>query len=215
MDIAALPTKGERTRAHIVATAAQLFWRRNFHGVSVDQVADAAEVNKATVYRYFADKRDLALAVVKFNGMVTLEVFFASTFEKYTAPQDRLAEIYRLTYQAHADIHAETGDVFGCPMVGLALELGQDMPEIREESQRVFEQVEAYLTAIARDAIAARGASGEAEVIGRTLMQIQHGGFASARVAADPTRVLDAGRAALALIGFPDTPILNEEGSNS
>ncbi|MDJ0641605.1 MAG: TetR/AcrR family transcriptional regulator [Erythrobacter sp.] len=213
MDIEALPTKGERTRAHIVATAAQLFWRRNFHGVSVDQVADAAEVNKATVYRYFADKRDLALAVVKFNGAITLEVFFAATFDKYSAPQDRLAEIYRLAYQAHAAIHADTGDVFGCPMVGLALELGQDMPEIREEADRVFTQVEAYLATIARDALASRGASGDAETLGRTLMQLQHGAFASSRLSADPSRMLDAGKAALALIGFPDTPILEKEDS--
>lgn len=212
MNIAALPTKGERTRAHIVATAAQLFWRRNFHGVSVDQVADAAEVNKATVYRYFADKRDLALAVVKFNGAVTLEVFFAATFDKYSAPQDRLAEIYRLAYQAHAAVHHDTGDVYGCPMVGIALELGQDMPEIRQEADRVFKEVEGYLTMIARDALAARGVDGNAAALGRTLMQLQHGAFASSRLAADPGRMLDAGRAALALIGYPGTRILAEEG---
>ncbi|WP_298471324.1 TetR/AcrR family transcriptional regulator [uncultured Erythrobacter sp.] len=211
MDIAALPTKGERTRAHIVATAAQLFWRRNFHGVSVDQVAEAAEVNKATVYRYFADKRDLALAVVKFNGVVTLEVFFAATFDKYSAPQDRLAEIYRLAYAAHAAVHADTGDVFGCPMVGLALELGQDMPEIREEAERVFTQVEEFLIRIARDALAARGVDGDPQALGRTLMQLQHGAFASSRLSSNPTRMLDAGHAALTLIGFPDTPILEEE----
>lgn len=215
MNVAALPTKGERTRAHIVATAAQLFWRRNFHGVSVDQVADAASVNKATVYRYFADKRDLALAVVKFNGAVTLEVFFAATFDKFTEPQERLAEIYRLAYEAHAAIHADTGDVFGCPMVGLALELGQDMPEIRAEADRVFTQVEAYLAAIARDALIARGLSGDPEVLGRTLMQLQHGAFASSRLSADPTRVLDAGHAALALIGYPDTAILDKEHTRS
>ncbi|MEM8726110.1 MAG: helix-turn-helix domain-containing protein, partial [Pseudomonadota bacterium] len=57
MKLAPILTKGERTRAHIVSVASGLFWRRNFHGVSVDQIADAAEVNKATVYRYFADKR--------------------------------------------------------------------------------------------------------------------------------------------------------------
>ncbi|MEL6530010.1 MAG: TetR/AcrR family transcriptional regulator [Pseudomonadota bacterium] len=215
MDIAALPTKGERTRARIVATAAQLFWRRNFHGVSVDQVADAAEVNKATVYRYFADKRDLALAVVKFNGVVTLEVFFAATFDKYTAPEDRLAEIYRLAYHAHASVHSETGDVFGCPMVGLALELGQDMPEIREEAERVFREVEVYLTRIARDALSKRGEQGDAAALGRTLMQLQHGAFASSRLSADPTRMLDAGRAALALIGYPDTPILELESDQT
>lgn len=87
------PTRSERTRAHIVETAAQLFWRLNYHSVSIDQVADAAEVNKATVYRYFADKADLALSVVKFNGIMTIEVFFAGVFAERSEPQARLAGI--------------------------------------------------------------------------------------------------------------------------
>jgi len=213
MNIAVLPTKGERTCARIVATAAQLFWHRNFHGVSVDQVAEAAEVNKATVYRYFADKRDLALTVAKFNGMLTLEMFFGPIFDKFSAPQDRLAEIHRLAYQAHVAMHAKTGDVFGCSIVGHALELGQDMPEVREEAHRVFTNVEAYLTRIARDALAMRGVDGDAAALGRTLMQLQHGAFASSRLSADPARMLHAGRAALALIGYPDTSILEGERS--
>ena len=57
MNQEALPTRGERTRAHIIACAASLFWARSFHGVSVDRVAEAAEVNKATVYRYFGQVR--------------------------------------------------------------------------------------------------------------------------------------------------------------
>lgn len=211
MDIAALPTKGERTRAHIVASAANLFWRHNFHGVSVDKVAEAAGVNKATVYRYFADKRDLALAVVKYDGAVTLEVFFASTFDEFHAPQDRLAAIYRRSYCAHSNTHSENGDVFGCPIVGLALELGQEMPEIRAAAQEVFDEVERYLTVIASDANTAGGVSNDPAVLGRALMQLLHGAFASARVSIDPGRVLDAGRTSLSLIGFPDTAILLPE----
>ena len=208
MDIAALPTKGERTRAHIVATAASLFWKRNFHGVSVDLVADTAGVNKATVYRYFADKRDLALAVVRYNGAVTLEVLFTSTFEQFSEPQDRLAAIYRHAYSIHLDMHEESGDVYGCPIVGLALELGQEMPEIRREAQATYDQVEAHLVQIAKDAMARRAIKGDPHALGRTLMQLLHGALASARVATDPDRMLDAGRASLALIGFPNTSIL-------
>ena len=208
MDIAALPTKGERTRAHIVAVAAALFWQRNFHGVSVDMVADAAKVNKATIYRYFSDKGDLALAVVRYNGAITIETIFASNFDVYAAPQDRLAAIYRFAYGAHVATHDETGDVYGCPIVGLAQELGQDMPEIRKEAQQIFDQVEDYLTIIARDAIAARALDQDAAILGRTLTQLLHGAFASARVAAAPSRMLDAGNASLALIGYPDTEIL-------
>ncbi|MBV7258877.1 TetR/AcrR family transcriptional regulator [Erythrobacter crassostreae] len=211
MDFAALPTKGERTRAHIVATAANLFWRRSFHGVSVDLVADAAQVNKATIYRYFADKGDLALAVVRFNGAVTIETVFASSFDIYSSPQDRLAAIFRFVYGAHETMLEESGDIYGCPIVGLALELGQDMPEIRKEAQHIFDQVENYLTIIARDAVDNNGLNQSPEMLGRTLTQLLHGAFASARLAGAPSRILDAGNASLALLGFADTQIIQQE----
>ena len=207
-------TRGERTRASIVACAASLFWARSFHGVSVDLVAGAANVNKATVYRYFKDKRDLALAVVRHNGTVTREVVFAASFAEFSKPQDRLAAIFRQAYCTHRQMHADKGDVFGCPIVGLSLELGQEMPEVREEASRMFDEVERYFTTIAEQAAKLTGSQVDPAITGRTLTQLMHGANASSRLAADAGRVLDAGRAALALIGFPDTPILLEEQSS-
>ena len=204
-------TKGERTRSQIIETAAGLFWRRSFHGVSVDQVANAAKVNKATVYRYFADKSDLALAVTRFQGTASLELIFKGSFAEHSAPQDRLAAIYSKAYCAHRQMHENDNDVFGCPIIGLALELGQELPALRIEAQRIFERIETMMTDIAHDACEARGVTGDAAVLGRTLTQLLHGAFASARLSTDPQRVLDAGRASLTLIGFPDTSILPKE----
>lgn len=207
-------TKGERTRAHIIATAASLFWRRNFHGVSVDLVAEQAKVNKATIYRYFADKNDIALAVARFNGQLSLDVVFGGSFAEFSEPDERLAAIYRQVYCAQAQTLGDDGDVYGCPVVGLALELGQELPTLRNEANRVFQQVEAMLTQIARDAYELKGVSADPASLGRTLTQLLHGAFASARLASDPELVLDAGHASLALIGFPDTPILETELSS-
>jgi TetR/AcrR family transcriptional regulator, transcriptional repressor for nem operon len=204
-------TKGERTRAHIVSTAASLFWRRNFHGVSVDQVAEAAKVNKATIYRYFADKNDIALAVARLNGEMSLDMVFAGSFADFCTPDTRLAAIYRQVHCAQAQTLSDDGDVYGCPVVGLALELGQELPQLRKEANKVFAQVEVMLTQIVRDAYEVNGVSADAAPLGRTLTQLLHGAFASARLAADPNLVLDAGRASLTLIGFPDTPIHETE----
>ncbi len=208
MNVLAFATRGERTRAHIITIAAGLFWRRSFHGVAVDEVATAAEVNKATIYRYFADKRDLALAVVRQHGSMTLETIFALNYDDAHDPDARLAAIFRHIYYVHVDTHKEEADVYGCPIVGLALELGQDMPEIREEAQKIFDRIEEYFSAIAAQSIAAGKVSGDAATLARTLTQLLHGAFASARVSADPSRVLDAGHACLTLIGYPDTPII-------
>ena len=204
------PTRGERTRAHIIDCAAALFWQRSFHGVSVDQVADTADVNKATVYRYFADKRDLASSVIRHNGAITLETVFIASFAEFAKPQDRLAAIYRVNYCTHRQMHDASGDVFGCPLVGLTLELGQEMPEVREEAARIFEEVERYLTIIAKDAAEQTASQVDAQAVGRTLVQLLHGANASSRLTSDPNLILEAGYASLALIGYPDTSILPE-----
>lgn len=52
------------TRDAIFQAAARLFSARGFDGVSVDDIADAAGVNKAMIYYHFADKLALFRTVV-------------------------------------------------------------------------------------------------------------------------------------------------------
>jgi AcrR family transcriptional regulator len=211
MNIQTFPTKGERTRAHIIASAASLFWRKSFNGVSVDDIAAEAQVNKATIYRYFADKADLALAVIRHQGVLSMEHVFEASMAANTGPERRLAAIYAKAYHVHAQTKSETGDLLGCPVIGLALELSFEMPHIREEAHRIFSQVEAYLVEIAEQASAQGRYAGSPDELGATLMQLMHGAFASARIASDPTRILDAGHASLALLGYPETRIIQQE----
>ncbi|MET7679235.1 TetR family transcriptional regulator [Streptomyces sp. NPDC005423] len=53
--------KKERTRSLIAEEALRLFLDRGFDEVSVVEVAAAAEVSKATLFRYFPTKEDLIL----------------------------------------------------------------------------------------------------------------------------------------------------------
>jgi AcrR family transcriptional regulator len=53
--------KRERTRNLIAQEALRLFLDRGFDEVSVNEVAAAAEVSKATLFRYFPTKEDLVL----------------------------------------------------------------------------------------------------------------------------------------------------------
>jgi AcrR family transcriptional regulator len=52
-------------RTRIVHAARQLFIRSGFKSVSMQQIADAAGVNKATLYHHFADKEDLFVEVLR------------------------------------------------------------------------------------------------------------------------------------------------------
>jgi AcrR family transcriptional regulator len=63
------PARGQQ----ILDAAAQLFARRHYHEVRMDDIATQAGVAKGTLYRYFADKEDLYLALTLHGTQRLLE----------------------------------------------------------------------------------------------------------------------------------------------
>ncbi len=57
-------TKGERTRAEIVAAAYRLFLQHGYHGTSMRQIARQAGVALGGIYNHFASKEDIFIAVL-------------------------------------------------------------------------------------------------------------------------------------------------------
>src|SRR6202047_2818942 len=49
-------------RAHILSTAIQLFSQHGLDSGNVDQIADAADIGKGTIYNYFSTKEGIAVA---------------------------------------------------------------------------------------------------------------------------------------------------------
>jgi TetR/AcrR family transcriptional regulator len=58
-------------RQHIAEAAAELFAERGFDGTSMQMIADAAAVNKAMLYYYYASKRGLYSAIIQ-GGLETM-----------------------------------------------------------------------------------------------------------------------------------------------
>jgi len=65
MSIETRGIKKGRKFAQVLEGARAVFLRDGFEGASVDEIARAAGVSKATLYSYFADKRVLFMEVVK------------------------------------------------------------------------------------------------------------------------------------------------------
>jgi len=49
-------------RTQILSTAINLFSRRGFDAVTIDEIAESADVGKGTIYNYFATKEDIVVA---------------------------------------------------------------------------------------------------------------------------------------------------------
>lgn len=57
-------TRPKPTVSNILAAAAELFVARNYADVTVDQIAEAANVTKGAVYHHFSSKQDVYVAML-------------------------------------------------------------------------------------------------------------------------------------------------------
>ena len=60
-----MPRSAEATRARILETAYDLFYRQGFARVGVDRIAAAAGITKRTLYAHFPSKDALLAAVLE------------------------------------------------------------------------------------------------------------------------------------------------------
>jgi AcrR family transcriptional regulator len=67
--------KKAAVRSQILDTAIQLFTQHGIDAVTVDQIADAADIGKGTVYNYFTTKEDIVVAfMVQLEAKVQADV---------------------------------------------------------------------------------------------------------------------------------------------
>ncbi len=86
--------KQARTRAELIATAAEVFARRGYNGASVEEIAEQAGYSHGAVYSNFDGKADLFLAV--------FEDYMAERARELAATQVGLADDAPLEVRARA-----------------------------------------------------------------------------------------------------------------
>jgi AcrR family transcriptional regulator len=119
-DVPAVPA-----RERILGAAYELFSRRGIRAVGTDEVIERAGVARATLYRHFATKNDLVLAVLDRRE----ELWTHGLIEKESAslgstPEAQLLAIFDVmhTWFQNRDGYE------GCSFINVLLELGPDHP---------------------------------------------------------------------------------------
>jgi TetR/AcrR family transcriptional repressor of nem operon len=190
-------------RERLIEEASRLFHERSYEGVGVQELCEAAEINKGSFYHFFKSKDELAAAVIDAYWLAIREELLAPTLADDVAP---LARIERFFEQLTRDQRAgrrELGITPGCPLANLAGELCNHEPKLRKKLARVFDGMRDALEATLRDAIAAgelpRGSDPARGA--EALVALAEGACLLSAAHDDPALVGRVGRMALGLIG--------------
>ena len=88
------PAGYDGQREMILSNAAQLFAQRGYAGTSMNEVAAACGVSKATLYHYVRDKHDLAVRIAE-EHVQRLEAVVQEVMREHSTPEARLAALIR------------------------------------------------------------------------------------------------------------------------
>ncbi len=103
-------------RHQVLAVALDLFARDGFHHVSMDDIAERAEVSKPVLYRHFPSKLDLYLAVVDHRGEALVaavdEALAGVGARPLAAGQAVVEAVAEALVRAYVRFVADSGDSF-------------------------------------------------------------------------------------------------------
>jgi TetR/AcrR family transcriptional regulator len=131
----------DEQRGRILARAAALFAERGYSATTMNEVAAACEISKATLYHYVADKHAL-LAQIALAHVQRLQALTDEVEAERLAPEARLRRLIERFVQAYADQQHEHRV------------LTEDMKFLRDDDRALVEQgqrrvVQAFAEAVA------------------------------------------------------------------
>jgi AcrR family transcriptional regulator len=112
-------------RERILTAAYEQFSRRGIRAVGTEEVIERAGVAKATLYRHFATKNDLVLAVLqRREELWTHGLIEEQSRRRGETPEEQLLAIFDVMH----DWFQQRDGYEGCSFINVLLELGADHP---------------------------------------------------------------------------------------
>lgn len=112
-------------RERVLSAAYELFSRRGIRAVGTDEVIARAGVARATLYRHFATKNDLVLAVLERREQLwTHDLIEEQSRRRGATPEEQLLAIFDVMH----DWFQLRDRYEGCSFINVLLELGADHP---------------------------------------------------------------------------------------
>ncbi len=154
------------TREEILEVAAQIFRQKGFHAASMQEIADAVNLRKASLYHHVSSKQEILLDLLDMAMDYLIERTQA-IFEQETPPQARLSEAIHRYLQALTD-YPDLANV-------LLLEYRSLQPELQERHQPRRDQFERLWRVLIQEGIdMGQFNSTDASVAAKALLGSMH-----------------------------------------
>jgi AcrR family transcriptional regulator len=158
-------TKGEKSKEHLIRSAARLFIKKGYNATGVNDILSSAELSKGSFYFYFASKKELAIAVAEyFNKNEMKELAEAAENRTWTPFVEKLM----------GDIieRAKRKKIFGCPFAVLGMEIAFLEPDIADQYYRPLKNIQdVFEDVLRRTGLSAQ----EAEPVAECALAIYEG----------------------------------------
>jgi TetR/AcrR family transcriptional regulator, transcriptional repressor for nem operon len=184
-------------RERIIQTAFNLFSTEGFHAIGTNQICAEAKVNKSTLYHLFPSKVDMVLAALEVYASDITKTFTRIAKSKLPAEQ-KLAQIFDAPFQASQSFKAQCGNVKGCFIGNIALELSGQEERVRTYLTYVFQNWAEAIAPIVQELAA--GKEIDVPRVARSIIAYLQGAILLAKSSNDPQVIRDCATSAAALV---------------
>ena len=115
-----------------------VFWAKGFAGASLDDLAEAAGLNRPSLYAAFGDKQDLYIATLKFYGERSIAQMDALMAMEEMPIEERVGRVYK----AAIDMYTAPPTRPGCLIVSTAAVESPTHPEIGKVAAGLLAAIE-------------------------------------------------------------------------
>lgn len=184
-------------RERVIQTALHLFYTEGFHAVGTNQICSEAKVNKSTLYHLFPSKVDMVLAALEVYASNITRKFQQIAKSKVTAEQ-KLEQVFETPFRANQELQQQLGEVKGCFVGNIALELAGKEERVRTYLADVFQAWAAAIEPIVQEL--ALNQSIDTPKVARSLIAYLQGAILLSKAHNDPQFIKDFAKSASALV---------------
>lgn len=194
------------TRQKLIESASELLYSKSYGQVGVQAICEHAGVKKGSFYHFFPSKQELTMAVIDEFYITMKTRFLADAFAPGVPPLQRFSKMMQGAYEFQKTVKEQTGQVLGCPVGNLAVEMSSQNEELRRKLDGVMRNLESNFVTALKDARASGDIGNiDYKATANAMVAYVEGVMLMAKTQDDP-EIIKALSPALAEIRILETP---------